>query len=157
MRAFLPLNFGTDTASWVAKGKIWNTPAGAKATRVFEIYRYDSESGRGPRLDVYHIDRGSCGPMVLDALIKIKNEIDPTLTFRRSCREGVCGSCSMSIGGRNWLACTQRIDDIEGSIRIFPLNHFPVKKDLVVDQRHVLAQHQIIQPWLKTAKPAPEG
>ncbi len=157
MRSFLPLNFGADAASRIAKGKVWGIPAGGKTTRVFEIYRFDPESNRGPRLDVYHVDRGSCGPMVLDALIKIKNEIDATLTFRRSCREGVCGSCSMNIDGRNWLACTQPIDDIQGTIRIFPLNHFSVKKDLVVDQRHVVAQYQLIQPWLKTTTPPPEA
>ena len=126
--------------------------AGCKAgarVRTFQIYRYDPEAGAGPRLDTYYVDRDDCGPMVLDALIKIKNEIDPTLTFRRSCREGVCGSCAMSIDGRNWLACTQAIDDISGAIRIFPLNHLPVIKDLVVDLNHLFAQHRLIEPWLE--------
>lgn len=93
--------------------------------------------------------------MVLDALIKIKNEIDSTLTFRRSCREGVCGSCSMNINGRNWLACTQAMDDIHGTIRVFPLNHLPVIKDLVVDLTHLYAQHQMIEPWLRLESQLP--
>src|SRR5262245_14785114 len=98
--------------SKITQGKDWPAPAGAKETRHFKIYRYDPDSGANPRLDTYTVDTGNCGPMVLDALIKIKNETDPSLTFRRSCREGVCGSCSMNIDGSNTLACTKAIGDV---------------------------------------------
>jgi len=94
--------------------------------------------------------------MVLDALIKIKNEIDPTLTFRRSCREGICGSCAMNIDGINTLACTRGLDEIEGTIRVYPLPHMPVVKDLVPDLTHFYAQHASVKPWLETDTPAPE-
>ena len=156
MKSFLPLSWGLAARSRVGAGKVWPGPGPAQRTRTFQVYRYDPVSGSGPRLDTYRIDVDDCGPMVLDALIKIKNEVDPTLTFRRSCREGICGSCSMSIGGRNWLACTQPIDELPDSIGVFPLNHFPVIKDLVVDQRHVIAQLKLIEPWLKTDTPAPQ-
>ncbi len=140
----------------MASGKTWTAPPSAARPRKFEIYRYDPESSSGPRIDSYWIDLDDCGPMVLDALIKIKNEVDPTLTFRRSCREGICGSCSMSIDGRNWLACTQAINDIEGPVRIFPLNRLPVIKDLVVDLTHLIAQHELVHPWLETKTPPPD-
>ena len=94
--------------------------------------------------------------MVLDGLIWIKNNIDPTLTFRRSCREGVCGSCSMNIGGTNTLACTLHADDAPERISIYPLPHLPVIKDLVPDLTHFFAQHRSIEPWLKTDTPTPQ-
>jgi len=156
MKSYLPLSWGLPAASRIAPGKVWPVARPGVRVRTFQIYRYDPEAGAGPRLDTYYVDRDDCGPMVLDALIKIKNEIDPTLTFRRSCREGVCGSCAMSIDGRNWLACTQAIDDISGAIRIFPLNHLPVIKDLVVDLNHLFAQHRLIEPWLESRTPEPE-
>src|SRR5262245_1497883 len=96
------------------EGKLYKAPAGARAVRLFRIYRFDPETGENPRIDTYEVDMATCGPMVLDALIKIKNEIDPTLTFRRSCREGICGSCAMNIDGVNTLACTRANDDIRG-------------------------------------------
>ncbi len=155
MKSFLPLNWGVDKASKIARGRSWESGSGRRQ-RTFEIYRFDPDAEHDARLDIYHIDCDDCGPMVLDALIKIKNEIDSTLTFRRSCREGVCGSCSMNIDGRNWLACTQPIDGIKGTIRVFPLNHLPVIKDLVVDLSHLYAQHRLIEPWLQTEGPEPE-
>ena len=130
---------------------------GAKRAKAFKIYRYDPESGQNPRYDTYTVDLDKCGPMVLDALIKIKNEIDPTLTFRRSCREGICGSCSMNMDGRNGLACTTAIEDIKGEVRITPLPHMDVVKDLVPDLTHQYAQLASIEPWLKTKSPAPSG
>jgi len=156
MKSYLPLNWGVPAESKIAPGKTWPTAKPDGRLRTFQIYRYDPDTRVGPRLDTYYFDRDECGPMVLDALIKIKNEIDPTLTFRRSCREGVCGSCAMSIDGRNWLACTQAIDDISGVIRVFPLNRLPVIKDLVVDLRHLFAQHQLIEPWLESRTPEPD-
>ena len=127
---------------------------GGNIKRV-EIYRWDPDSGENPRMDVYEIDLDTCGPMTLDAIIKIKNEIDSTLAFRRSCREGVCGSCAMNINGKNTLACTKAIEDLEGPIRIYPLPHMEVIKDLVPDMTHFYAQYASIKPWIETQTPAP--
>ncbi len=138
------------------KGRTYKPEAGERL-KTFRIYRYDPESSANPRYDSYTIDLDSCGPMVLDALIKIKNEIDPTLTFRRSCREGICGSCSMNMDGRNGLACTTAIADIKGEARITPLPHLDVVKDLVPDLTHVYAQLASIEPWLKAVTPEPSG
>src|SRR5690554_5744819 len=142
--------------SRIQKGR--HFPAqGAKRTRTFKVYRWSPDDGRNPRVDSYFIDLDDCGPMVLDALIKIKNEIDPTLTFRRSCREGICGSCAMNIDGANTLACTRGIDECrDGPVKIYPLPHMPVVKDLVPDLTNFYAQHRSIEPWLKTTTPVPE-
>ncbi|HUR40205.1 MAG TPA: succinate dehydrogenase iron-sulfur subunit [Verrucomicrobiae bacterium] len=147
----LPKNSTIDKAA----GKHHPAPAGAKNVRSFKIYRYDPDSGANPRMDTYDIDMAACGPMVLDALIKIKNEIDPTLTFRRSCREGICGSCSMNIDGTNTLACTKGCDEVSGEVKIYPLPHMPVVKDLVPDLTHFYAQYASIEPWLKADTPPP--
>ncbi|MGH8496045.1 MAG: succinate dehydrogenase iron-sulfur subunit, partial [Gammaproteobacteria bacterium] len=88
---------------------------------------------------------------------KIKDEIDPTLTFRRSCREGICGSCSMNIGGENTLACTRAVADCRGDIKIYPLPHMQVVKDLVPDMTMFYAQYASIEPWLQTRSPPPAG
>ena len=112
--------------SRIRTGKTWPKPAGATNTRKFMIYRFDPDSGDNPRVDTYFVDMDSCGPMVLDALIKIKSEIDPGLTFRRSCREGICGSCAMNIDGQNHLACIYGLDEIEGDVKIYPLPHMAV-------------------------------
>ena len=96
----------------------------------------------------------NCGPMVLDALIKIKNEIDPTLTFRRSCREGVCGSCAMNIDGSNTLACTKSAKEVEGELNIYPLPHMPVIKDLVPNLKGLYKQYQSIEPWMQAETPS---
>src|SRR5690554_3992014 len=107
--------------SKVRPGVTHPAPANPKRPRTFKIYRWNPDDGQTPRLDTYVIDQAECAPMVLDALIKIKNEIDPTLTFRRSCREGICGSCAMNIDGVNTLACTRAIDDCKGSeVPIYP-------------------------------------
>jgi len=101
-------------------------------------------------MQTYEVDLNQCGPMVLDALIKIKNEMDPTLTFRRSCREGICGSCSMNIGGLNTLACLCKIDaDTSKQTKIYPLPHMYVVKDLVPDMNNFYAQYRAIEPYLK--------
>jgi len=130
---------------------------GAKKVQKFKVYRYDPDSGENPRVDTYEVDRDKCGPMVLDALIKIKNEIDPTLTSRRSCREGICGSCAMNIDGTNTLACTKACDEVSGDVNIYPLPHMPVVQDLVPDLTNFYAQYESIQPWLKSDTPAPVG
>ena len=142
--------------SRVTAGKSWPSPDGAKNTKTFKVYRWNPDDGANPRLDSYVVDLDTCGPMVLDALIKIKNEIDSTLTFRRSCREGVCGSCAMNIDGTNTLACTKFISEVKGDAKIYPLPHQPVIKDLVPDQTHFFAQYRQIEPWLKSDSPAPE-
>ncbi|MEJ0022407.1 MAG: succinate dehydrogenase iron-sulfur subunit [Alphaproteobacteria bacterium] len=136
--------------SQVKKGKTHPAPEGAKRTRQFKVYRYDPETGENPHWDTYTVDLDSCGPMVLDALLAIKNQTDSTLTFRRSCREGVCGSCAMNIGGRNTLACTKGMDEFEGVITVSPLPHQPVVKDLVPDLTNFYAQYASIEPWLHT-------
>lgn len=105
------------------------------------------DDGQNPRLDTFGIDLNACGPMVLDALSKIKNEIEPTLTFRRSCREGICGSCAMNIDGTDWLACIKAINEIKGDAQIYPLPHMPVIKDLVPNVTPVLAQCHSIRLW----------
>jgi succinate dehydrogenase / fumarate reductase iron-sulfur subunit len=141
--------------SKVKLGKHWKAPDGAKDVRVFKIYRWDPDKGENPQLDTFEVDLATCGPMVLDALIKIKNEIDATLTFRRSCREGVCGSCAMNIDGTNTLACTMHIAQTKGEVKIYPLPHRPVVKDLVPDLKTAQAQLAAIEPWLKTDTPPP--
>jgi succinate dehydrogenase / fumarate reductase iron-sulfur subunit len=148
--------FALPKNSQVQTGKSWPAPSGAKQPKTIKVYRWDPDGGQNPRLDSYTVDLDDCGPMVLDALIKIKNEIDPTLTFRRSCREGVCGSCAMNIDGTNTLACTKYIDDVEGEAKVYPLPHMPVVKDLVPDLNQAYAQLASVEPWLKTTTPAPE-
>ncbi|MEP9349656.1 succinate dehydrogenase iron-sulfur subunit [Xanthobacter sp. KR7-225] len=144
--------------SQVTAGKAWPKPESAKTLTEFRIYRWNPDDGKNPRMDTYYVDREDCGPMVLDGLIYIKNKIDPTLTFRRSCREGVCGSCAMNIGGTNTLACTKGMDEVlvKGAVTIYPLPHLPVVKDLVPDLTNFYAQHASIEPWLQTDTAAPE-
>ncbi len=137
-------------------GKTVKAPAGAKKVKTFKVYRWNPDDGRNPQIDTFEVDTGSCGPMVLDALLKIKNEMDSSLTFRRSCREGVCGSCAMNIDGTNTLACTKGIDEINGEVKIYPLPHMPVLKDLVPDLTHFFAQYRSVEPWLQTDTAAPE-
>lgn len=127
--------------------------------KTFSIYRWDPENpNEKPRMQNYEVDLDSCGPMVLDALIKIKNELDPTLTFRRSCREGICGSCAMNIGGTNTLACICKIDtDAKKISKIYPLPHMYVVKDLVPDMNNFYEQYKSIQPWLQKSDNEPYG
>jgi len=141
--------------SKIANGKTVSAAGGAKDAKKFVVYRYDPDSGENPRRDTYEVDTAKFGPMVLDALIYIKNEVDPTLTFRRSCREGICGSCAMNIDGTNTLACTKAIEDVKGEVKIHPLPHMPVIKDLVPDLTHFYAQYASIEPWLQSETPAP--
>ncbi len=137
-------------------GKTWPRPANASNVREFRVYRWNPDDSANPRIDTYFVDMNDCGPMVLDALLYIKNKVDPTLTFRRSCREGICGSCAMNIDGTNTLACTKDMTSISGAIKIYPLPHMPVVKDLVPDLTRFYAQHASIEPWLKTDTPQPE-
>ncbi len=141
--------------SKIKPGKTFKAPEGAGGVKKFKIYRWDPDTGENPRLDTFEVDLDKCGPMVLDALLKIKNEMDSSLTFRRSCREGVCGSCAFNIDGVNTLACTKAIMDVKGDCHIYPLPHMPVVKDLVPDLNVPYAQLKSIEPWLRADTPAP--
>ncbi|KAG6391851.1 hypothetical protein SASPL_149612 [Salvia splendens] len=143
-RAVIYREHASDAA---AEAKSSSTP------KTFQIYRWNPDSPQKPDLQSYEIDLKECGPMVLDALIKIKNEVDPTLTFRRSCREGICGSCAMNIDGRNGLACLTKIESGGGATMITPLPHMFVIKDLVVDMTNFYNQYKSIEPWLKRKSP----
>ena len=149
------VEFSLPTNSKVKIGNEYKAAAGAKRVKAFKVYRYDPDTGQNPRVDTYEIDLDECGPMVLDALIKIKNEVDTTVTFRRSCREGICGSCAMNIDGTNTLACLKSIEDVKGDVKIYPLPHMPVVKDLVPDLTQPYAQLSSIEPWLKAKSPPP--
>lgn len=149
------VEFTLPAGSEVRPGKKISAADGAKRKKVFKIYRWSPDEGKNPRVDEYEVDLDKFGPMVLDALIYIKNEVDSTLTFRRSCREGICGSCAMNIDGLNTLACTKPIEEVSGAISISPLPHMPVVKDLVPDLTHIFAQLASIQPWMQTQSPPP--
>jgi succinate dehydrogenase / fumarate reductase, iron-sulfur subunit len=149
------VEFTLPANSKVTQGQVFPAAGGAGKLRRFKIYRWSPDDGKNPRIDTYEIDLDSCGPMVLDALIKIKNEVDTTLTFRRSCREGICGSCAMNIDGSNTLACLKPIDECRGDVRIYPLPHMPVVKDLVPDLTHIYAQYASVKPWLQADSAPP--
>ncbi|MDD2794722.1 succinate dehydrogenase iron-sulfur subunit [Acidocella sp.] len=141
--------------SKVGVGKTYKAPAGAKRVKEFKVYRWNPDDGKNPVTDTYEVDLDTCGPMVLDAIIKIKNEVDASLTFRRSCREGICGSCAMNIDGTNTLACLKPIEEVKGAVAISPLPHMPVVKDLVPDLSLAYAQYRSIEPWLQSDTPPP--
>ena len=130
-------------------------PINSGYKKIFKIYRYNPDSTENPRIDSFELNLQKCGPMVLDAIIKIKDELDPTLTFRRSCREGICGSCAMNIDGENTLACIKPIKDIAYDANIYPLPHMKVIKDLIPDMTHFYAQYESIKPWLQTDSDSP--
>jgi succinate dehydrogenase / fumarate reductase iron-sulfur subunit len=142
--------------SRITPGKTWPKPNGAAEVKEFRVYRWNPDDGKNPRLDTFFVDTGDCGPMVLDGLLWIKSKIDPTLTLRRSCREGICGSCAMNIDGMNTLACTKGYGEVKGAVKVYPLPHMPVVKDLVPDLTRFYAQHAFIQPWLKSVTPDPQ-
>jgi succinate dehydrogenase / fumarate reductase iron-sulfur subunit len=147
------VEFALPPNSRVKPGKTHKAPAGAKAARVFKVYRWDPDGGGNPRLDSFEIDLDVCGPMVLDGLLKIKDEVDSTLTLRRSCREGICGSCAMNIDGTNTLACLKRVDEVKGDVKVYPLPHRPVVKDLVPDLTDLYEQYASIRPWINASDP----
>src|SRR5258708_6592139 len=147
-------DFRLPANSRVVKGITHAAPAGARGVHTFRIYRFDPDGGANPRLDTFELEAQGCGPMVLDALIQIKASVDSSLTFRRSCREGICGSCAMNINGLNCLACTTALADLRGEIRIYPLPHMPVVKDLVPDLTNFYAQYASVKPWLRSQTPA---
>ena len=149
------VQFTLPANSKITDGKKHAGPSSPARPKTVKVYRYDPDTGNNPQVDEYTIDLDDCGPMVLDALIHIKDDYDQTLAFRRSCREGICGSCAMNIDGRNTLACTKAISDVEGDLKIYPLPHMPVVKDLIPDLTHVYAQYASIEPWMKTTTQAP--
>ncbi len=149
------VEFALPANSTIGTGVTHPAPDGARRLKRIRVYRWNPDDGKNPRLDTFSVDLESCGPMVLDALIAIKDETDATLTFRRSCREGVCGSCSMNIDGTNTLACTKAITDIKGDVKVYPLPHLPVVKDLVPDMTTFYAQYTAIKPWMQTQSPPP--
>lgn len=151
------VEFALPKNSKVVKGKYYKAEQGVENIRKVHVYRYDPEDGENPRVDTFEIDMDNCGPMVLDALMKIKDEIDTSLVFRRSCREGVCGSCAHNINGKNRLACINKMEDFKGDIKVYPLPHRPVMKDLVVDLTTAYAQYEAAQPWLKADTPVEES
>ncbi|MCJ1282039.1 succinate dehydrogenase complex, subunit B [Xylographa opegraphella] len=127
--------------------------------KTFHIYRWSPDHPtEKPKMQSYTLDLNKTGPMVLDALIRIKNEVDPTLTFRRSCREGICGSCAMNIDGVNTLACLCRIPtDQKHESRIYPLPHTYVVKDLVPDLTQFYKQYKSIKPYLQRETKTVDG
>ena len=135
--------------SKVIKGRAYKNKTSLGDKKILKIYRWDPEKKDNPRLDTFEIDQKKCGPMVLDALMKIKDEIDTTLTFRRSCREGVCGSCAMNIDGVNTLACLKPMSDVKNEIKIYPLPHMRIIKDLVPDLNQAYKQLESIKPWIE--------
>ena len=141
--------------SKIKQGKTVKAAADAKTVKQFAIYRWSPDDDHNPQLDTFEVDLNQCGPMVLDALIHIKDDLDSTLTFRRSCREGICGSCAMNIDGTNTLACLKPIEEVKGAVKIYPLPHMPVVKDLVPDLTQVYAQYTSIEPWLQTTSAPP--
>ncbi len=147
--------FSLPANSLVQKGKNFKDSS-SRRLRSVQVYRWDPDTGENPRVDTFEVDMEACGPMVLDVLLRIKNSIDSTLTFRRSCREGICGSCSMNINGVNTLACTTAADDIKGKIKVYPLPHMSVIKDLVPDMNNFYAQYASIKPWLQADSAAPD-
>ena len=142
--------FALPKHSKIVKGIDYALETKSDNTKKLNVYRWSPDDDENPRIDSYTIDLNQCGPMVLDALIKIKQEIDSSLTFRRSCREGICGSCSMNIDGTNTLACLKSIDDVKGDINIYPLPHMEVVKDLVPDLSNAYKQLTSVKPWLQS-------
>ena len=146
------VKFALPKNSKINPGKYHRNSDGSKNLKKFKVYRWNPEDGKNPSIDTFEVNLDNCGPMVLDALIKIKNETDSTLTFRRSCREGVCGSCAMNIDGANTLACTKAISDIKSDINVYPLPHMPVIKDLVANLTKLYKQYESIEPWMQSLK-----
>ena len=142
------VQFNLPDNSKLVEGDYYKTPSKSNNIKNFRVYRWSPDDEKNPRVDTYEVDLNDCGPMVLDAVMKIKNEIDTSLTFRRSCREGICGSCAMNIDGTNTLACTKAIADVKGDVKIYPLPHMPVIKDLVTNLKNLYKQLKSIKPWL---------
>ena len=144
------VQFNLPENSKIITGKHYKDETSSSNLKKVNIYRWDPSDEKNPRIDTFEVDMDNCGPKVLDILFKIKNEIDPSLTFRRSCAHGVCGSCAMNIDGVNTLSCIKSHTDIKGDLNIYPLPHLKVVKDLIGDLSMLYKQYESIQPWLKT-------
>ena len=144
--------FSLPNNSKIVKGEYYKDKTGSNNLKKVNVYRWNPDDGKNPRIDTFEVDMDNCGPKVLDILFKIKNEIDSSLTFRRSCAHGVCGSCAMNVDGVNTLSCIKAHSDIKGELNIYPLPHLKVVKDLIGDLSNLYKQYESIQPWLKTTK-----
>ena len=142
--------FSLPQNSKILKGIYYQDKSGSNNLKKVNVYRWDPSKKENPRIDTFEVNMDECGPKVLDILFKIKNEIDSSLTFRRSCAHGVCGSCAMNVDGVNTLSCTKSHLDIRGELNIYPLPHLKVVKDLVGDLTTLYKQYESIEPWLKT-------
>ena len=141
---------GTRTPSSLSLARSTSRTAQKDNIKYFKVYRWDPEvAGQKPYMATYAVNLAECGPMMLDVLMKIKNEQDPTLTFRRSCREGICGSCAMNMNGQNGLACLTFIPKDNEAVKVYPLPHMYVLKDLVPDMTNFYTQYTSIKPWLQ--------
>ena len=143
------VQFNLPQNSKILKGKYYKDKSGSDNLKKINVYRWDPSTKENPRVDTFEVNMNECGPKVLDILFKIKNEIDPSLTFRRSCAHGVCGSCAMNVDGVNTLSCTKSHSDIRGDLNIYPLPHLKVVKDLVGDLTTLYKQYESIKPWLQ--------
>ena len=150
------VQFSLPQNSKIVVGKHYKDITNSLNLKKINIYRWDPSDGNNPRIDTFEVDMENCGPKVLDILFKIKNEIDPSLTFRRSCAHGVCGSCAMNVDGVNTLSCIKSHTDIKGDLNIYPLPHLKVIKDLIGDLSTLYKQYESIQPWLKTKQTGEE-
>lgn len=153
LRVIIMAEFKLPANSILIKGKTLKAASNVNNIKRFIVYRYDPDTGKNPRTDTYEIDMDNCGPMVLDGLLKIKDEMDSTVSLRRSCREGICGSCAMNIDGKNTLACTKSIAEIKGDVTVYPLPHQPIIKDLVSDLTNFYQQYASVKPWMTNDKP----
>jgi succinate dehydrogenase / fumarate reductase iron-sulfur subunit len=151
------VQFNLPDNSKLIEGEYYKSKTDSNNIKNFRVYRWSPDDEKNPRVDTYEVDMDNCGPMVLDAVMKIKSDIDPSLTFRRSCREGICGSCAMNIDGTNTLACTKPIKDCKNDIAIYPLPHMPVIKDLVTNLKNLYKQLTSIKPWLHNNGKQSEG
>ena len=150
------VQFNLPKNSKILKGQHFKDKTGSSNTKIIHIYRWDPSKNENPREDTFEVDINNCGNKVLDILNKIKNEIDSSLTFRRSCAHGVCGSCAMNVDGVNTLACIKSHTDINGDLNIYPLPHLRVIKDLIGDLSNLYKQYESIQPWLKVGQTGQE-
>ena len=136
--------FSLPSNSKIIKGDYYQDKTGSKNIKKVNVYRWNPEDDKNPRIDTFEVDMSNCGPKVLDILFKIKNELDPSLTFRRSCAHGVCGSCAMNVDGVNTLSCIKSHSDIKGDLNIYPLPHLRVVKDLIGDLSNLYKQYESI-------------
>ena len=151
------VQFNLPKNSKILKGQTFKEKTGSQNIKVVHIYRWDPEKKENPREDTFEVDLNTCGNKVLDILNKIKNELDPSIAYRRSCAHGVCGSCAMNMNGKNGLACTKSHSELDGDINIYPLPHLKVLKDLIGDLSTLYKQYESVEPWLKTSKKNIEG